>query len=148
MYKMLHKNRRAFHDYEVLERFEAGLVLKGHEAKSLRNKGGNFTGAFVSLNNEELFLKQFNIRLYEKANLEHYEPTRPRKLLLNRKEIDKMASALNTKGVTLIPLSYGLKFGRIKFEIGIARGKKSYDKRATLKAKDEKRRIEKQLRSF
>lgn len=141
MQKIISKNRKAFHDFEVLDTFTVGIVLKGHEAKSLRENGGNFTGSFVSLADGEVFLKNFNISLYEKATIENYEPTKPRKLLLKKTEISKIASSLNTKGVALVPLTYGLDKGKIKFEIGLARGKKSYDKRQDLKKKDELRRI-------
>jgi SsrA-binding protein len=140
MQKIISKNRKAFHDFEILDHFIAGIALKGHEAKSLRNNGGNFTGSFVSLSDGEVFLKSFNIALYSKTTLEDYEPTKPRKA-----EILKIASALNTKGVTLVPLAYGLDKGKIKFEIGLARGKKSYDKRHDLKKKDELRRIKKMI---
>ena len=142
MQKMLLKNRKAFHDYEVLNRFEAGIVLKGHEVKSLKNGGGNFTGSFVGIQNEEAFLKGFHISLYSKTTIEVYEPERPRKLLLRKAEIDKIASALNTKGVTLIPLSYGLDKGKIKIEIAIARGKKKHDKRDDMKKRDQQRHIQ------
>lgn len=146
MQKILLKNRRARHDYEILEKFEAGIVLKGHEAKSLKNGGGNFTGAFISIKNGEMFLQNFNIRLYEKASIEGYAPQRPRKLLVRKAEINKIAGELNTKGVTLVPLTCGLVKGKIKIEFALARGKKKYDKRQDLKAKDQKRRIEAALK--
>jgi len=141
MQKILLKNRRAYHDFDLLQRFEAGVVLLGHEVKSLKNGGGNFTGAFISLKNGELFLKSFNIRIYEKATLEQYEPERPRKLLMRKGEIQKIAGELNTKGVTLIPLICGLDKGKIKIEFALARGKKMYDKRESLKKKDQERNI-------
>ena len=141
MQKILIKNRKATHDFEVLERHSAGIVLHGHEVKSLKNGGGNFTGSYVTLENEEAFIKKFNIALYEKATIEGYEPTRPRKLLLRKAELTKIASALNTKGVTLIPLSCGLDKGKIKIEIALARGKKLHDKRESKKAKDIERRL-------
>ena len=148
MQKLLLKNKKAFHDFEILQRFEAGMALKGHEVKSLKNNGGNFTGAFVSIDKGECYLKQFNIQLYEKSTLQNHEPTRPRKLLLRKAEILKITSELNTKGVTLIPLAYGLSNGRVKMEIGLARGKKNYDKRHDLKARAQKRRIQGAMNDF
>jgi len=148
MQKLLLKNRKARFDYEVLETFEAGAVLMGHEVKSLKNGGGNFTGSFISIQSGELWLKGFNIRQYEKANMTEYEPERPRKLLLRKAEIQKLASELNTQGTTIIPLAYGLNRGRIKFEIGLCRGKKKHDKRESLKRKDQNRRIKAALKNI
>lgn len=148
MSKVLVKNRKAHFNYELLEKFEAGIALAGHEVKSLRSGGGNLTGAFVTLQNGELWVKGMNIALYEKSTLDHYEPERPRKLLLRKAEISKIAGALNTKGVTLIPLSVVLKKQKVKVEIALARGKKSLDKRHDLKAKDQKRRIEQAIKNY
>ena len=141
MKKILIKNRKAHHDFEVLDKFEAGIVLKGHEAKSLKNGGGNFTGSFVGFEDGELYLKSFNINLYEISTFEAYEPTRPRKLLLRKAEILKIAGELSTKGVTLIPLTCGLEKGRVKIEIALVRGKKKHDKRNDMKKRDQERRI-------
>lgn len=141
MQKILFKNRKASHEFELLDKFTAGIVLLGHEVKSLKNGGGNFTGSFVSTQDGEAILKKFNITLYEKATLEDYEPTRPRKLLLRKAELAKIASALNTKGVSVVPLTCGLDKGKIKIEIALARGKKLYDKRQSMKARDQERRI-------
>lgn len=148
MQKLLLKNRKARFDYEVLESFEAGVVLKGHEVKSLKNSGGNFTGAFISIQDGELWLKNFHILPYDKSTLEHYEPERPRKLLLRKAEIEKLSSALSTQGTTIIPLAYGLNRGRIKFEVGLCRGKKSHDKRNDMKQKDAKRQIQRVLKHY
>ena len=148
MEKLLLKNRKASHEFEILEKFEAGIALFGHEVKSLKNGGGNFIGSFVAINNGELFLKNFQISLYEKATLENYEPTRPRKLLLRKSEIEKITGELNTKGVTLIPICFGLKKGKLKFELALARGKKTYDKRQDLKAKDQERRIKAAIKNY
>jgi SsrA-binding protein len=148
MKKILFKNRKALHNYEVLNRFEAGIVLKGHEAKSLKNGGGNFTGSFVAIEDGELFIKSFTINLYEKATLDNYEPTRPRKLLLRKAEIIKIAGELNTKGVTLVPLTCGLEKGRIKVEIALVRGKKKHDKREDMKKKDQERRIKSAISEY
>lgn len=143
MQKILLKNRKASHDFEILEKFIAGISLFGHEVKSLKNSNGNFTGSFVTIKTGEAILQNFNIGLYEKATIEDYNPTRPRKLLLRKAEISKIASALNTKGVSVVPLSCGLDKGKIKIEIALARGKKLYDKRESLKARDQERNIKK-----
>ncbi len=142
MQKTLIKNKRAFFDYEVLKKFEAGIVLLGHEVKSLKNGGGNFTGSFIGMENGELFLKKFHISLYEKTTLESHEPERPRKLLVRKAEIQKISSELNTKGVTLVPLICGLNKGKIKIEFALVRGKKKHDKRESIKKKDQQRRID------
>ena len=148
MQKWLLKNRKARFDYEVLESLEGGIILKGHEVKSLKNGGGNFTGSFISLQNGELWLKGFHIQPYEKATLLDYEPERPRKLLLRKAEIQKWTSALNTRGTTIIPLAYGINRGRIKFEVGLCRGKKSHDKREDLKRRDQDRQLKSILKHY
>lgn len=146
MQKILIQNRRALHDFEVLERFTAGIVLFGYEVKSLKSGQGHFTGAYLSIKNGEVYLNHFHIPPYKKATLENIEPERPRKLLLKKQEILKLANTLNTKGVTLIPLVCGLENGKIKIEFGIARGKKHFDKRESIKKKDQRRQIEKAIK--
>ncbi len=148
MQKLILKNKKARFNYDVLDTFEAGIVLYGHEVKSLKNGGGNFTGAFVGLQEGEVWLKGFHIKLYEKSTLEVYNPERPRKLLLRKAEIQKLTSALSTRGITIIPLSYGLNRGKIKFEVGICRGKKKHDKREDLKKRDQNRRINAALKNY
>lgn len=146
MQKILVQNKRARFDYEVLERFEAGLVLKGHEVKSMKNSGAHFAGAYVTIQNGEAWLHHLHIAPYNHATLEFYEPEHARKLLLHKNEILKITSALDTKGVTVVPLECGLEKGKIKVEVAIARGKKQYDKRETIKKRDLKRHIEISLR--
>lgn len=148
MQKILIKNRKAFHEYEVLERFTAGIVLVGHEVKSLKSGGGHFTGSYITARGGELFLEHFHIPLYTKTTLEGYEPERTRKLLVRKAEILKIASALNTAGVTVIPLECGLENGRVKIAFALARGKKSYDKREDLRKKDTTRRIQTALKNY
>ena len=148
MQKLLLKNKRAFFDYEILEKFEAGIVLKGHEVKSLKNGGGNFTGSYVSIVDGELWLKGFSIALYEKATLPDYEPKVPRKLLVRKAEIQKIAGALNTQGVTLVPLTCGLNKGKIKIEFALTRGKKKHDKRHALKERAQKRQINQAIKNY
>ncbi len=148
MQKTLVKNKKAFHDYEILERFTAGIVLLGHEVKALKFEGGHFTGAFIASRGGELYLDHFHIPLYRKATVDHYEPERPRKLLVRKAEILKITSALNTAGVTVIPLECGQENGRIKIEFALARGKKLYDKREDLRKKDSARRIQSALKDY
>ncbi len=148
MEKILSKNRKAFHDYEILETFEAGIVLFGHEVKSLKTHGPAFPGSFISEENGELFLKKLHIPLYERATLAEYLPERPRKLLMRKAEIQKIAGALSTKGVTVVPLSCGLKKGIVKLEIALVRGKKNFDKRENLKKRDQDRRIKATLKHY
>lgn len=148
MQKILTKNRRAFYDYEILERFTAGVVLLGHEVKSLKSGGGHFTGTYITERGGELFLEHFHIPLYSKTTLEHYEPERSRKLLLRKGEILKIASASHTTGVTIVPLECGLQNGKIKIEFALARGKKKYDKREDIKKRDALRRIQGSLKKI
>ena len=148
MQKTLLKNRKAFHEYEILEHFTAGIVLQGHEVKSLKSGGGHFTGSYVTARNGELFLEHFHIPLYKKTTLENYEPERTRKLLVRKAEILKISSALHTAGVTVIPLECGLQNGRIKIEFALARGKKQHDKREDLRKKDADRRIKSAIRNY
>jgi SsrA-binding protein len=148
MQKLILKNKKARFNYEVLSTFEAGAVLEGHEVKSLKTGGGNFTGSFISLINGELWIKGFHIRQYDKSHFESYEPERPRKLLLRKAEIQKMTSALSTQGTTIIPLACGINRGRIKFEIALCRGKKKHDKRNDMKNRDQDRRIKAALKNY
>lgn len=148
MQKLLLKNRKARFSYEILDTYEAGIILQGHEVKSIKNGGGNFTGSFISLMNGELWLKGFHVRQYENSTFESYEPERPRKLLLSKAEIAKLASALSTQGTTIIPLACGINRGRIKFEVALCRGKKLHDKRNDMKMRDQDRRIKAVLKHY
>lgn len=144
--KIIAQNRRARHDYDLLERFEAGLVLTGTEIKSIRDHKISLQNSFVQARNGELWLVDANIAPYVHGNRENHEPTRPRKLLLHRREIGKVMDAITTKGITLIPLRVYLKKGRAKLEFAIARGKKLYDKRQDLARQDARRQVERALR--
>ena len=146
MQKLLIRNKRASFDYEILEKFEAGMILKGFEVKSLRLGHAHFTGSYVSLSGGKVMLHHLHIAPYQKASLEHYEPEKTRELLLHKREILKISGALNTKSVTVVPLDCGLEKNRIKVTIAIAKGKKEYDKRESIKKRDVKRRIETSLR--
>lgn len=135
-------NRRAFHEYEILETFEAGIVLVGTEIKSLRNHGGSLQDAYVLVTNGEVFLKNASIAPYRFGNIHNHEEKRERKLLLHKREIAKLAAFSGEKGLALIPLAMYLKAGIVKVKIGCARGKKLHDKRSAIKEREHKRSIQ------
>jgi SsrA-binding protein len=135
-------NRRARHEYFILESYEAGLALKGTEVKSLRAGSANLQDGYVSVRRGELWLVGMHVSPFEKGNINNHDPLRDRKLLLHRKEILKMAVKLQEKGLALIPLRIYFKKNIAKVEIGLCRGKKFFDKRETIK----KREVERQIR--
>ena len=141
-------NRRAFHDYEVLETLEAGIVLLGTEIKSLRYHGGSLQDSFVSIEKGEAFLKNSSIAPYKFGNVFNHEEKRNRKLLLHFYEIAKLKKVIEQKGLTIIPLAMYLKKGLVKVKIAIAKGKKLHDKRASIKEKEQKRSIERAFKEF
>ncbi len=140
--KDLVSNRKAYHLYEILETFEAGITLKGTEIKSLRDHGGSLQEAYVRVIQNELWLIGCSIAPYRYGNIHNHEERRDRKLLLHKREIAKLKTATQEKGLTIVPISMYLKKGRVKVKIGTAKGKKSADKRATIKERDEKRRMQ------
>lgn len=132
-------NRKALHDYEILHRFEAGIVLSGTEVKAIRAGKINLTDAyamFPSKTNDELFLLNLHIGHYEFGNRENHEPLRPRKLILHKQELHRLRKQLEQKGLTLVPTKLYFSGPYIKVEIGVARGKKLYDKRQALRERD------------
>ena len=139
-------NRRALHDYEVLDTFEAGIVLVGTEIKSLRNHGGSLQDAYVLVSDDLVILKNASIAPYRFGNIHNHEEKRDRKLLLHKKEIIKLKNASQEKGLTLIPLGIYLKKGFAKVKIGVCKGKRTFDKRAALKEREHKRDIERAVR--
>lgn len=134
-------NRRARHNYEILETFEAGIALTGTEIKSLRNYSGSLQEAYVIIMGEELWLINSNIAPYSHGNVYNHEERRKRKLLMHRREIKKLQSLTQEKGLALIPLSLYLKKGRVKVKLAIGKGKKKHDKRESLKEKEHKKEI-------
>lgn len=140
-------NRRARHDFEILETYEAGLLLQGTEIKSLRNHGGSLQEAYVTIDKMEAYLKGSSIAPYSFGNIHNHEEKRDRKLLLHKKEIEKLKKETDQKGLTIVPLAIYLKKGRAKILIAVARGKKQYDKRASIKEREQKRSIERELKS-
>jgi SsrA-binding protein len=142
----LPKNRRATFDYDLLDRFEAGLALKGTEIKSIRAHQVSLQRAYVQARDGELWLLESNIAPYAQASRENHEPTRPRKLLLHRREINKIIDELTQKSLTMVPTRLYLKEGRAKLEVALARGKRKYDKREDIARRESDRRIDRALR--
>lgn len=140
-------NKRAFHEYEILETFEAGIMLQGTEVKSLRDHGGNIQDAYVKTIKNELWLIGSSISPYRFGSVHNHEEKRDRKLLMHKREISRLKSSVQEKGFTLIPLSLYLKEGRVKVKLGLAKGKTKGDKRESIKERDEKRRMQKLLRN-
>lgn len=140
-------NRKAFHDYEILETYEAGMILMGSEVKSLRAHHGSLQDAYILVSDGDVILKNASIAPYAQAAMFSHEERRERKLLLHKKEIEKLAKITQDKGITIIPLSIYLKKGFIKVKIGIARGKKAYDKRSAIKEREDKRAIERAMKN-
>ena len=140
-------NRRARHEYEILETLEAGLVLRGTEVKSLRDGGVNFKDSYVTVRNGEAWLRGCHISPYSHGTDANHEPERDRKLLLHKREITRIVGKTAEKGLTVVPLKIYFKGGRIKIEVGLARGKKLHDKRASLRERETKREMEKAARA-
>jgi SsrA-binding protein len=135
-------NRRAFHNYEILETFEAGIVLLGTEIKSLRNHGGSLQDAYILISKGEAILKNASIAPYQYGGVFNHPEKRERKLLLHKREIAKLKTFSDEKGLTIIPLSFFLKNGYVKVKVGVARGKKLYDKREAIKEREQKKAID------
>jgi SsrA-binding protein len=139
-------NRKAYHDYVIEESLEAGIVLKGSEIKSIRAGRVNLRDAYARPENGELWLYNCHIASYDAASYNTHEPTRPRKLLLHRKEIDVLSGKVARKGLTLVPLKLYIKHGLAKIEVGVARGKKAYDKREAIICRDTEREVERVIK--
>ncbi|KRN99683.1 SsrA-binding protein SmpB [Companilactobacillus kimchiensis] len=139
-------NRKARHDYNILDTYEAGVSLTGTEIKSVRASKINIKDGFVQARNGELWLENVNISIYNQGNIFNHDPLRNRKLLLHKKEIRKITASVQEKGVTVVPLKVYLKHGFAKVLIGIAEGKKQYDKRETIKKRDQEREIQRALK--
>ena len=140
--KVVSVNRRAFHDYHILETLEAGLALTGTEIKSLRQGRVSLKEGYVRPEGGEMWLEGVTISPYEAGGPYNHPPTRPRKLLLHRDQIDVLASQVSAKGYTVVPLKLYFKKGWAKIEVGLARGKKLYDKRQSLKEREAEREVE------
>ena len=144
---MLIENRKLYFDYEILEKFEAGLVLVGWEVKSLRNKRGNIAGSHIIIRGGEAFIVNMNIPPYQAKNLPaDFEENRTIKILLSKKEINYLAGKTHKTGLTIVPLKLYTKGRKIKMEIALVKGKKKFDKRETIKKREDKRKIERAIK--
>lgn len=144
--RVISTNRKAYHDYHIEESFEAGIVLKGSEIKSIRDGRVSLRDAYAKPENGELWLYNTHIASYGPASHNTHEPARPRKLLLHRKEIDSLTGKVMQKGLTLVPLKLYIKDGVAKVELGVARGKRLYDKREAIARREVERRIDRALK--
>lgn len=148
--KIVSQNKKAFHDYFIEDTYEAGIELKGTEIKSIRKGSANLKDSYIRIKNGEAFLEGMHVAPYEQGNIFNHDPLRTRKLLLHKKQINKLYREVKESGMTLVPtkLYFGDKSSKVKVEVAVARGKKLYDKRQDLKAKDAKRDIEKALKDM
>jgi SsrA-binding protein len=144
--KIVCTNRKARHEYHIEQVFEAGVELRGTEVKSLRQGKGSLQEAFARVKQGQAWLEQFHIPHYEQGNRFNVDPVRPRRLLLHRREIDRLDEAVSRKGAALVPLRVYFRGGYAKVEIALARGKKLYDKREDVKERDERREMERAMR--
>ncbi|HHU54232.1 MAG TPA: SsrA-binding protein SmpB [Mollicutes bacterium] len=142
------RNRQAHFNYEIVDTFEAGIVLKGTEIKSIRNGTANLTDSYAIVKNNELFLLNMHISQYKQGNIFNHQETRTRKLLMHKKEIIKLNNLLTTEGFTLIPLKLYFKRNKAKILLGLGKGKKIYDKRQTIKERDIAREMQKEHKEY
>lgn len=145
--KLICNNKKAFHDYFIEERLEAGMVLQGTEVKSLRAGKANLNDAFMLVRDGEAFIHNLHISPYDFGNRQNHQPDRNRKLLLHRREINRLHGRIREQGFSAVPLRLYFKDGLVKVEIGLGKGKKNYDKREDLKKKDTQREISHALKS-
>jgi len=146
--KLIHKNKKAYFDYEILDEFTAGIMLTGPEIKSVRKGSVNLKSSYISIIKGEAFLKNANISKYPYDQNKDYDPFRVRKLLLKKNEIAKIDRQLNTQGVTVIPLAVGLEGKYAKLQIALVRGRKKYDKRQVIKKREDKRKMDRIIKSY
>ena len=144
--KLIANNKKAYHDYFIEEKYEAGISLAGTEVKSLRMGRCSIKEAFVRIEDGEVFVYGMHVSPYEKGNIFNKDPLRVKKLLLHKYEINKLLGKIKEKGYTLVPLQVYFKDGKVKVEIGLARGKKLYDKREAIAKKDQRREAEKEFK--
>ena len=145
-FKQIANNKKAYHEYFVLEEYEAGIELAGTEVKSMRLGQCSVKESWINIHNGEMYINGMHVNPYEKGNIFNKDPLRVRKLLLHKSEIRKLGSKLQEKGLTLIPLSVYFKGSLVKVKVGLCKGKKLYDKRETLAEKDRKRDIERAMK--
>ena len=145
--KVVSQNKKSFHDYFILDTYEAGIELKGTEIKSVRKGSVNLKDSFIRIKDNEAFIENMHIAPYEQGNRFNHEPLRTRKLLLHKKEIKKLQKEVKENGLTIVPTKLYFNTSKLKVEVCLARGKKLYDKRQDLKEKDSKRDIERALKN-
>ena len=143
---IIQENKKARFDYDVIEKFEAGLVLRGSEVKSLRNKDVQLKDSYISFQKDEAFLQNAHIAEYKSSSYNNHTPERLRKLLLNRKELNEIYGALREKGYSCVPLKIYFKDGRVKLEIALVKGRKAHDKRDAIKKRDAASELRSSLR--
>lgn len=144
--KLIANNKKAYHDYFIEERYETGIVLHGTEVKSMRMGKCSIKEAFIRIENGEVFIYGMHVSPYEKGNIFNKDPLRIKKLLMHKQEIQKLAGKISEKGYTLVPLQVYLSKGKVKVEIGLAKGKKLYDKREDIAKKDARRETEREFK--
>ena len=144
--KLIANNKKAYHDYFIEEKYEAGIALVGTEVKSIRQGSVNLKDAWCSIDNGEIFVRGMHISPYEKGNIFNRDPMRVRKLLMHKREINKLYGTVKQDGLSLIPLSIYFKDSRVKMQVGLCKGKKLYDKRADAAKRDAKREIERNIK--
>ena len=146
-YKLVAQNKKAYHDYFIEETFEAGIVLVGTEVKSIRCGSGSVKESFIRVKDGEAWIYNMHINPYDKGNIFNKEPLRTRKLLLHKREINKLVGEVSTQGMTIVPLKVYIKGSLVKVEIGLARGKKNHDKRQSIAKKDAERNIRREFKA-
>jgi SsrA-binding protein len=144
--KVIAENRKARHDFHIVERLETGIALTGTEVKSLRDGGGNIRESYAQLRDGDMFLIGAHIAPYRQGNLQNHEPVRDRKLLLHRREIEQLGAKVAQRGMTLVPLALYLTNGRVKLELGLAKGKEGVDKRHAIAERDARRQMERAVK--
>ena len=142
------RNKKARFEYEIVDTYEAGIVLKGTEVKSIRQKKVSIQESYAKIKNGEAYIVGMNISLYTMGNFFNHDPLRDRKLLLHKQELKRLTGKLNEKGFTLIPLRMYFKNGRVKLELGLARGKNLHDKRRTIQDRDMKRDMQREIKKY
>jgi len=146
--KIVAENRKARRDYFIVDEYEAGLVLKGTEVKSLRQGRANLKDSYARIKNGEVFVYQLHIAPYPFAYYDNHDPLRPRKLLLHKHEIKRLYSKVNEKGHTLVPLRLYFKNGKVKIVIAVAKGKRKYDKREAIRRRDDQRDLDREIKNY
>jgi SsrA-binding protein len=146
--KIIAENRKARRDYFIVDQYEAGLVLKGTEVKSLRLGGANLKDSYARIKNGEVFVYQLHIAPYPFAYYDNHDPLRPRKLLLNKHEIKRLYGKVNEKGLSLVPLRLYFKSGKAKILLALAKGKRKYDKREAIRRRDDQRDLDRERKNY